>query len=103
MDLIQIYEWWWPNRLLETVTGVIKYDDYLSIQKKRLEKNPDRIVEIREMVNPKVHEYYRQVKVSLWANKYCEIPRCHKIAIKKCFNEFGIKHFCAYHVIKKNR
>lgn len=64
MQLIMIYTPGRPSSELKTVNGYVRYGEWLIEEKKRLERRPGRVAEIR--ASRKTED--GPVKVSLWAN-----------------------------------
>lgn len=84
--LAQIYDWGIPNAKIETERGKIPYQEYLEIQKRRLEKPGDRQVETQYRGKNGV------IQIALFATQLCLEPGCREPATRK--------HYCRKHDVE---
>ena len=89
-NLVQIYEWGYPEWRIRTVHGRIPYKDYLAKQYKYLMEPGDRMVEIRYEIRNKRNQ------ISLWANQLCGMSRCRETGV--FLDNIDKRFYCKEHI-----
>jgi len=48
MEMMQLYEWMKPGKIMDTQYGEIRADEWMTLEADRITQNGDRIAEIKE-------------------------------------------------------